>query len=52
MPQADRRAAIAGWLPVHELIKAFHNPVRRHSTLGWTSPVEYENQDRLRAHVG
>jgi transposase InsO family protein len=28
---------------VFEYIEAFYNPVRRHSTLGYLSPVDFEN---------
>ena len=28
---------------VFEYIEAFYNPIRRHSTLGYLSPVDYEN---------
>ncbi|MBR3292305.1 MAG: IS3 family transposase [Bacteroidales bacterium] len=27
-----------------EYIECFHNPKRRHSTLGYIRPVEYENR--------
>jgi hypothetical protein len=29
------------------LISAFYNPRRRHSKLGYVSPIEFENQRRL-----
>ena len=28
---------------IFECIEAFYNPTRRHSTLGYLSPVDYEN---------
>ena len=28
---------------VFEYIEAFYNPIRRHSTLGYLSPIDYEN---------
>jgi putative transposase len=32
---------------VFDYIERFYNPVRRHSTLGYLSPVEFENQAML-----
>ena len=32
---------------VFEYIERFYNPRRRHSTLGYVSPIEFENQRRL-----
>ena len=32
---------------VFDYIERFYNPKRRHSTLGYLSPVEFENQGRL-----
>jgi putative transposase len=33
---------------VFDDIERFYNPARRHSTLGYLSPVEFENQAKLR----
>jgi len=30
-----------------DYIERFYNPKRRHSTLGYVSPMEFENQRRL-----
>jgi putative transposase len=32
---------------VFDYIEGFYNPARRHSTLGYLSPVEFENRDKL-----
>lgn len=32
---------------VFDYIERFYNPRRRHSTLGYLSPVEYEEKARL-----
>ena len=32
---------------VFDYIERFYNPKRRHSTLGYVSPVEFENQGVL-----
>jgi putative transposase len=32
---------------VFEYIERFNNPVRRHSTIGYLSPVKFERQGRL-----
>lgn len=32
---------------VFDYIKRFYNPTRRHSTLGYLSPMQYEQQTRL-----
>jgi hypothetical protein len=34
---------------IFEYIEAFHNRRRRHSALGWQTPVEFENTIRNRA---
>jgi putative transposase len=33
---------------VFEHIEAFYNPIRRHSTLGYLSPADYETQHSRR----
>jgi putative transposase len=35
------------WADVFDYIERFYNPRRRHSTLGYVSPVAYEQQMRL-----
>lgn len=32
---------------VFDYIERFHDPTRRHSTLGYLSPIQYEQQMRL-----
>jgi len=32
---------------VFDYIERFYNPARRHSTLGYLSPVEFENRAQL-----
>jgi len=32
---------------VFDYIERFYNPARRHSTLGYVCPVEFENRDQL-----
>jgi putative transposase len=34
---------------IFEYIEGFHNPHRRHSALGWQSPIQFENTAHLRA---
>ena len=34
-----------------EYIEGFHNRCRRHSALGWTSPIEFEKTHTRAAHV-
>lgn len=36
-----------GWLYVAAVIERFYNPVRRHSTIGYISPVEFERKAGL-----
>jgi putative transposase len=43
MPATRRQAELA----VFDYIETFYNPTRRHSSLGYLSPVAYENQYRL-----
>ena len=33
---------------VFDYIERFYNPLRRHSTIGYVSPIEYEKQAGLR----
>ena len=35
------------WADVFDYIQRFHNPRRRHSTLSYVSPAEFEMQSRL-----
>ena len=42
---ANRRQAE---LAVFHYIETFYNPARRHSSLGYLSPVAFENQSRLK----
>ena len=37
---------------VFEYIEAFYNPIRRHSTLGYLSPVDFENNTLAAAGAG
>ena len=37
---------------VFEYIEAFYNPIRRHSTLGYLSPVEFENDALMTGSAG
>ena len=37
---------------VFEYIEAFYNPIRRHSTLGYLSPVEFENSTLVSPGAG
>jgi putative transposase len=36
---------------IFEYIEGFHNRQRRHSALGWATPLEFENQHRQAAPV-
>jgi putative transposase len=36
---------------IFEYIEGFHNRQRRHSAIGWTTPLEFENQHRLAAQM-
>ncbi len=36
---------------VFDYIERFYNPLRRHSTLGYLSPIDFEQQEQVRAHV-
>jgi putative transposase len=36
---------------VFDYIERFYNPIRRHSTLGYLSPIDFEQQARTQAHV-
>jgi len=38
------RTRAAARAEMFEYIERFYNPVRRHSTLGYRSPMEYERQ--------
>ena len=40
-PPATRRQAV---LATFDYIETFYNPTRRHSSLGYLSPVAFENQ--------
>jgi hypothetical protein len=46
-PASRREAEMA----VFEYINGFYNPRRRHSTLGWKSPVAFERKVRLNEHL-
>jgi putative transposase len=37
---------------VFEYVEAFYNPIRRHSTLGYLSPVEFENRTLVAGGAG
>jgi transposase InsO family protein len=42
---ATRAAIAASWLwAVFQFIEGFYNPSRRHSALGYLSPIEYERK--------
>jgi putative transposase len=34
-----------------EYIEGFHDRQRRHSAIGWTTPLEFENQHRFAAQI-
>ena len=44
MPVTRRHAELA----VFDYIETFYNPARRHSSLGYLSPVAFENQQTLK----
>ena len=46
--ETRRQAEIA----MFEYINGFSNPRRRHSALGWKSPVAFEGKGRLNEHLG
>ena len=46
---AHRQRAHAGRGAIFEYIEGFHNRRRRHSALGWASPLEFETEHRHQA---
>ncbi len=38
------------WLNTNTLLEGFYNPRRRHSTLGYLSPAEFEHQHTRQLH--
>ena len=36
---------------VFDYIERFYNPIRRHSTLGYLSPIDFEQQAPVKEHV-
>ena len=39
---AERADGFLAKLAIFEYVEAFYNPLRRHSTLGYKSPMEFE----------
>ena len=39
-------------MAIFEYINGFYNPRRRHSALGWKSPVAFERKGGLNEHLG
>ena len=39
-------------MAIFEYINGFYNPRRRHSSLGWKSPVAFERKGSLIEHAG
>ena len=44
IPSSRRHAELA----VFDYIETFHNPTRRHSSLGYVIPMAFENQQKLK----